>query len=207
MNKLLKISCLSVLVFAQAVHASPVTYSVSGFTYEVINDVRGREIAITGSVVFESVSWAGGIDPYTGYTSSRGWDIVSGALNSTDFHLHDISGHIWFYSGSIGNLFDEMWRINGEGSDLHFGNMYSGIRFYDVDGNLLDAGRGAIDGGYSQLAPTIRFVSEIEGWVGSRSNRIYSGGQLTLTQVPTPAAVWLFGSALGLLGAMRRRTA
>jgi hypothetical protein len=101
-----------------------------------------------------------------------------------------------------------MWRINGEGSDLHFGNMYGGIRFYDGDGNYLDAGSGAIDGAYSQLAPTIRFEGENMGWLGnSFSNQIYAGGQLTLTQVPIPPAVWLFGSALGLLGAVRRRTA
>ncbi|MGI9343044.1 MAG: VPLPA-CTERM sorting domain-containing protein [Gammaproteobacteria bacterium] len=32
------------------------------------------------------------------------------------------------------------------------------------------------------------------------------GVELTLTQVPVPAAAWLFGSALGLLGWARRRT-
>ncbi|TKB92070.1 MAG: VPLPA-CTERM sorting domain-containing protein, partial [Nitrospira sp.] len=32
------------------------------------------------------------------------------------------------------------------------------------------------------------------------------GGTLTITPVPLPAAVWLFGSGLaGLLGVMRRR--
>jgi hypothetical protein len=205
---LFKAFWLSILcvAFTHTAQASLVTYSVSGFTYEAINHVRGREIGITGSVVFESESWSTGIDPYTGYTHGRGWDIVSGTLTSTDFHLHDISGHIWFYSGSMGSLFDLMWRINGEGSDLHLGNMYGGIRFYDGDGNLLSAGSGAIDGGYSQLAPTIRFEGENMGWLGnSFSNQIYSGGQLTLTQVPTPPAVYLFGSALGVMGWMRRK--
>jgi hypothetical protein len=36
------------------------------------------------------------------------------------------------------------------------------------------------------------------------NNSIY---EVALTPVPVPAAVWLFGSALGLLGWMRRRAA
>jgi hypothetical protein len=134
--------------------------------------------------------------------------MVSGSLSSTDFYLYDIEGYIWFISGGIGNLYDQMWRINGEGSDVFFKNWYSGIRFYDADGNLLEGGRGAIDGAYSQLAPIIRFVHENEGYSTegySSPTRIYQGGQLTLTQVPIPAAIWFFGSAFGLMGVMPRK--
>lgn len=43
--------------------------------------------------------------------------------------------------------------------------------------------------------------------VGSQSPGIGGGEAMVFTVVPVPAAVWLFGSALGLLGWARRRVA
>jgi len=50
------------------------------------------------------------------------------------------------------------------------------------------------------------------GWSDSSdlsiiSGVIYNQGSVTVSAVPVPAAVWLFGSALGLLGWARRRAA
>ena len=47
------------------------------------------------------------------------------------------------------------------------------------------------------------------GWDSSDATRIDGiiYNQASVNVVPVPAAVWLFGSALGLLGRMRRRAA
>ncbi len=39
------------------------------------------------------------------------------------------------------------------------------------------------------------------------SSSLWSGGSISASPVPVPAAAWLFGSALGLLGWVRRRAA
>lgn len=55
------------------------------------------------------------------------------------------------------------------------------------------------------LAPGT-YVLELRGIVGGSVSGSY-GGALNLTPVPVPAAVWLFGSALGMIAVMRRRAA
>lgn len=48
------------------------------------------------------------------------------------------------------------------------------------------------------------YVLQVRGKVTGTSNGSYSG-VLNIAPIPVPAAVWLFGSALGLLGLSRRR--
>lgn len=55
------------------------------------------------------------------------------------------------------------------------------------------------------LAPGT-YVLELRGIVSGSLSGSY-GGALNLTPIPVPAAVWLFGSALGLIAVMRRRAA
>lgn len=55
------------------------------------------------------------------------------------------------------------------------------------------------------LAPGT-YVLELRGIVSGSLSGSY-GGALNLTPIPVPAAVWLFGSALGMIAVMRRRAA
>ena len=71
--------------------------------------------------------------------------------------------------------------------------------FYDAEANLLPRNvAGAITGDYSQLAPLIQLqgIAEARNAAG---DTLYSGGEVWLTLVPVPAAVWLLGSVLYLL--------
>ncbi|MAF82650.1 MAG: hypothetical protein CL797_00925 [Chromatiales bacterium] len=64
----------------------------------------------------------------------------------------------------------------------------------------------AIDGVRYELTGTVNAagVTSLDFRVETANNSNYFGN-MTLSAVPVPAAVWLFGSALGLLGWMRRR--
>lgn len=202
MNKLIKALLLSAVFFAQVqtAHAAPVTYSVSGSTFEIAS---GREIAITGSLVFDNESTTSSWLTPGGYTGYRHWSILSGSLSSDDFNLHEITGDFNYWSGSQGSPFDFHFFL-GDGSDLRFENRssYSLIVFYDVDGNPLNSGVGAVDNDYSQLAPLI----QLRAVVGrANGDVIYGYEDLWLTQVPPPGSVYLFGSALGVMGWMRRK--
>lgn len=203
MNKQIKTLLLSAFIFAQAqaTHAVPVTYSVSGTTSEW---GTGREISISGSLVIDDQSIATGITP-AGYTQNRSWNVLSGALSSEDFDLDEITGSFRLFAGMQGQIFDFFWRLDGTG--ISFLNCCGGgSGFYDADGSALNYGDGAIDNDYSLLAPRIQFGQLEALEPGSpHGQRVYLGGQLWLSQVPIPPAVWLFGSALGLMGVLRRK--
>jgi hypothetical protein len=87
----------------------------------------------------------------------------------------------------------------------------TGVTFmsFKLDSPLTDAG-GIVD-----ITLTPGGIGSHEGICGTPDSgcaprsveRYIASGSLIGTQVPVPAAVWLFGSALGLLGWLRRVTA
>ena len=86
--------------------------------------------------------------------------------------------------------------------EVHFGNFagLSGVnKLGDLTVNLLGLGVGtismAINTAYGDFYSTSSQLQNVS----------LSGAQINV--VPVPAAVWLFGSALGLMGAARRRSA
>ena len=86
--------------------------------------------------------------------------------------------------------------------EVHFGNFagLSGVnKLGDLTVNLLNVGVGtismAINTAYGDFYSTSSQLQNVS----------LSGAQINV--VPVPAAVWLFGSALGLMGAARRRSA
>jgi hypothetical protein len=202
-NKSIKTLLLSGFLFAvaQTADAIPITYSVSGTTYELIKYPDswelGSEVAITGSITFESES-----------TNSRQWNVISGSLSIGAFDLHDVFGNIYFNTHGDGYLFDRTFRFEGQGADIVFNSGFGGPSFYNADGSPVQNGPAALDGPYSQLAPIIKLNELlVRGPKGEDGHRqpVYSGGQVWLTQVPIPASALLFGSALGLMGWMRRK--
>jgi hypothetical protein len=126
-------------------------------------------------------------------------------------------------SFTVNQLSDISWSATFSST----GNASSGAYFELLDGSSnLIAGFGCTTGactdgtisGFGQLAAGLYFLN----WGGSTqaisetlnaaagtaalaSAGFTQSGTLTLAAVPVPAAVWLFGSALGLVGVMRRR--
>jgi len=56
---------------------------------------------------------------------------------------------------------------------------------------------------FSAIGPSTYLIFNADGGAGSTSN--YYISEANISAVPVPAAVWLFGSALGALGWVRRR--
>ena len=83
---------------------------------------------------------------------------------------------------------------------------------YDNNPYLVPGGDGVADGVVSRtfqnLAPGnyMAFVGGVAYTTQTNQAARGIGGTLTITPVPVPAAVWLFGSGLaGLVGVLRRR--
>ncbi len=83
-----------------------------------------------------------------------------------------------------------------------------GVPMIDAWSTAINAGPTTIT--YSALPDTAlgagTYVLQVRGRVTGTANGSYSG-VVNLAAVPVPAAVWLFGSALGMLGWARRKAA
>ncbi|MAF83334.1 MAG: VPLPA-CTERM sorting domain-containing protein [Gammaproteobacteria bacterium] len=87
--------------------------------------------------------------------------------------------------------------------EIHFGS-FGGLdgnhKLGDITVDLLGIGTGTIAMAINNLAGSFLSASTF-----STQEVILSGAEIQVNTVPVPAAVWLFGSALGLLGGFRRR--
>ncbi|MEZ5563950.1 MAG: VPLPA-CTERM sorting domain-containing protein [Gammaproteobacteria bacterium] len=85
--------------------------------------------------------------------------------------------------------------------EIHFGNFagLSGVnKLGDISVNLLGVGAASVNMAINT------YYGDFYSTSSQLQNVTLSGAQINV--VPVPAAVWLFGSALGLMGAVRRRS-
>ena len=119
---------------------------------------------------------------------------ANGGLGASVFPTYGDAGFNPLTGGSTTSFFNETGdpisgaTNGGLGSD----NGLDAIAFDMV----LEGGQDPQAGG------TVRFLV----FSGTASTAYMVEGTILAAPVPVPAAVWLFGSALGLLGWMRRRT-
>jgi hypothetical protein len=93
-------------------------------------------------------------------------------------------------SGCIGDELENLFTLEGKSDN-------SPGPFSNLDGTAYWSSTGS-----ASRAWTLNFVSGSQGGDIGGATAVSA---LTTSAVPVPAAVWLFGSALGLLGWIRRR--
>ena len=105
----------------------------------------------------------------------------------------------------------------GTGTVLPIANLLNGtLNGTSIAGTGVPIGFPGLTGLYGTYVNTGTYDCGVGGcttfgmklsWLGSGGNDALSfTGRFEVTPVPVPAAVWLFGSAIGLLGHLRRRT-
>lgn len=212
-KKLLSLAALMLL--AGGAYAAPITYTLSSVQYSnsfapTLTPVAsctgcGTATAVWdgnagGSVTLTDVSWnfnAGGNEYSIAFdgstTMALGTSLTKTAGPGTS--CVDINGVVCDTSDLPYQWLSGMGWLNyytGVGSD---GTTACANNRCRVDVSINLAGNLRID--------IKRALSEAPGSSNSQTYRLV----FTPNAVPVPAAVWLFGSALGLLGVMRRRKA
>ncbi len=154
----------------------------------------------------------------SGGTYSTGQQINNNGIivgNGFSGNTNTQFGMVWDTDGNLLNVFDSLggngsraWSLNDEGVIVGYlvsNNAqramvsYDGVNMVDLNTlvDLSETGFMSLDEAYD-----INASGQIVG-VGTLSDG--SRGAFIITAVPVPAAVWLFGSGLGLLGFSRRK--
>ncbi len=116
------------------------------------------------------------------------------------------------YTGSV--VSDPNWDtvsisdLNAAAGTVDFVFLGRSVGFFGSDFNIVDISFNVI--GADGSATDITFADIFGGWsvAGANVPVDYVTGQVQVTPVPVPAAVWLFGSGLlGLVGVARRKAA
>jgi len=208
---------------APTVQAAPITYLVSGTISDVTGDAAG---AVTSVAVGDTWSLKLTID--TTEPEIAGCDPGTGPCDyANGFGTLTIDTTVLGIAASPGGvveLYNDLTTIDGTTDGVAFflpgdgsltptqidGLFVGGIGLslvFDpsalLDATLAGSG-GATDAEFAGLQQgLLLFLSTEEGGGGDVA---YLGAETTsFAVVPVPAAVWLFGSALGLLAAARRR--
>jgi len=199
-------------VQANVIHSQAVDESINGL-YSWVRSPTSQRVTdnfiLSDSYTIESLSWYGGyvasgvetdahefrISIYEDAGGAPGTTLIEQQFISTTGSLtglsNNASGALYEYSAAL----NPFVLTSG-------GNYWIEI----VENDLLTSGAWAI----AESAPTSQGVhyrsSDADSWSnGAQGTRGELAFTVSGTVVPIPAAVWLFGSGLGLLGWFRRR--
>ncbi len=192
--------CTFVMLMVSGAQAALVTFNFTGVVTQIgqVNSYGGTSIGDTfsGSFTFDdSVVGSGGIYNFSG--SGVG---ISATIGSSSFQINPFTIRVSNQIGGNG-ITDEYMVYGSEGpaqSDTDFQIVLvdaSGLVFSDVSLPLTPPPLDAFD----------RQANQVRLNIPATTNPNSAFNLTSLTAVPVPAAVWLFGSALGLLGWIKKK--
>jgi hypothetical protein len=206
------LATIALLGAAGAVQAAPATltgvttYSTSG----------SAAFNISGS----TATWD--LNTSTGVATQTGGNFVAKVnVGKTPLFTHTMTGGVlssgtataasWgctegIFGGVVGAHICGNFTLGGNGTvDSIVGNSGTAVTVTILGDDVASGAPQSLASSYSGLS-----LSNLGGGNWRLSNSTGTSGydfNFNVAVVPVPAAVWLFGSALGLMGVMRRRTA
>ncbi len=178
--------------------------AISGTSTGVYNDVSGIVTMDAGTTtLYFDLNPLPGNDLFT-YNHTN-WTVGAGAYTASAYSC--VEGD---FGGTVGANLCGNYTFGGNFADD------STVSYATIPGTRVIGGDDVIIGAQQQgsdfASTTASFIGDtliMENalWNGSAGTAATAGIQMTfeVSAVPVPAAVWLFGSALGLLGWVRRR--
>ena len=220
MKALLSLRRLAALVVALSLTGLALESSAATLSYSLVNPTGGANV-INGAG-FVNVESVPGTDNYgNSFVAPTGKNLIIGAPGTGggfgfyDDYIFQITGATTNSltstitlgaSSGISNLQVRLFALPAiyNTDTLH---IFPGVPIIDAWTTAINAGPTTIT--YSALPDTNlaagTYVMQVRGRVSSSAlNGSYSG-VMNFAVVPVPAAIWFFGSALGLMGVMRRR--
>ena len=149
----------------------------------------GIDAGVDGGILLGQDQILGGIDSEWGFFGAPGYHFQNSSLSiSSDNGMGDVT------------LSMSGWTVNWNGGDINMGEGADAIVTCGADCGVgdtftLDYNAVVPSGGFEGVA----YLLHLSGTIGT--------GTVAASDVPVPAAVWLFGSGLlGLVGVARRKT-
>ena len=185
----------ALLMVSGVAQAASVTYNYTGNAFDTFSgSLFSAADSVTASITVDCTS-LGGAGDCTNFAYARmgthvtSWNISAGGVTITNLDTSSVTSRIGIETNAGGDI--TKWTLNMFGPPTLPAAPGYGTALYDrIDTSFVS--KGSNDAISSNAAPV---YARVDG----------NPGQWTATVVPVPAAVWLFGSGLGLLGWIRRR--
>jgi len=183
-----------------------VVSAVINQTSTLQNDYSGATGSTRGE--FNGISWTYSGGPGMGFTPGSGAGVTG---TCTDIIGTGAGGCASALAALQAESDQSVWDWQGIAPNFVVSDIFGGSNLFNVDiGGPTGhpATTWTVGGETIGSVIALAVTQDLPGQGGTNPafNSAYQG-VFTLTVVPVPAAVWLFGSALGLLGWVRRRAA